>query len=65
MDHSHVELNEAMSHSVQHHPRQMGHGGEFEQNMVHWRREWHTTLVFLPREHHEQYEKAKRYDTRR
>ena len=29
--------------------------------MVHWRREWQTTLVFLP---HEQYERAKRYDTK-
>ena len=27
--------------------------------MIHWRREWQTTSVFLPREHHEQYEKAK------
>ena len=26
--------------------------------MVHWRREWQTTSVFLPREPHEQYEKA-------
>ena len=28
--------------------------------MVHWKREWQTTSVFLPREPHEQYEKAKR-----
>ena len=27
--------------------------------MVHWRREWQTTSVFLPLEPHEQYEKAK------
>ena len=27
--------------------------------MVHWRREWQTTSVFLPREPHEQYEKQK------
>ena len=40
----------------------MGHGGEFWQNMVPWRREWQTTSV-LPWEPHEQYEKAKRYDT--
>ena len=40
--------------------RWMGHAGEFWQNMVHWRREWQTTLVFLPWEPHEQYEKAKR-----
>ena len=28
--------------------------------MVHWRREWQTTSVFLPREPHEQYEKTER-----
>ena len=33
--------------------------------MVHWRREWQTTSVFLPSEPHEQYEKAKRQDTER
>ena len=33
--------------------------------MVHWRREWQITSVFLPWEPHEQYEKAKRYDTER
>ena len=27
--------------------------------MVHWRREWQSTPVFLPGEHHEQYEEAK------
>ena len=43
----------------------MGHGGEFWQNMVHWRREWQTTSVFLPWELYEQYEKAKRWDTER
>ena len=41
------------------HPRQSGHGGEVWQNVVHWRREWQTTSVFLPWEPHEQYEKAK------
>ena len=35
-------------------------GGEFWQCVVHWRREWQTTSVFLPWEPHEQYEKAKR-----
>ena len=30
------------------------------QNVVHWRREWQTTSVFLPWEPHEQYEKAKK-----
>ena len=37
----------------------MGHGGEFWQNEVHWRREWQTTSVFLPWEPHEKYEKTK------
>ena len=27
--------------------------------MVHWRREWQTTSIFLPREPREQYEKEK------
>ena len=40
-------------------PRREGHGGEIWQNVVHWRREWQTTSVFLPWEPHEQYEKAK------
>ena len=40
-------------------PRRAGHGGEIWQNVVHWRREWQTTSVFLPWEHYEQYEKAK------
>ena len=29
------------------------------QNIVHWRREWQSTSVFLPWEPHEQYEKEK------
>ena len=33
--------------------------------MVHCRRKWQTTPVFLPQEPHKQYKKAKRYDTRR
>ena len=49
-----------LSHAVWGHPRQMGHGGEVWQNVVHWRREWQTTSVFLPWEPHEQCEKAKR-----
>ena len=39
--------------------------GEFWQKIVHWRREWQTTSLFLPWEPHEQYEKTKRYDTER
>ena len=38
-------------------PGQLGHGQEFWQNVVHWRREWQTTSVFLLQEPHEQYEK--------
>ena len=48
-----------LSHALWGHPRHAGHGGEVWQNVVHWRREWQTTLVFLPWEPHEQYEKAK------
>ena len=43
----------------------MGHGGEGWQNVIHWRKEWQTTSVFLPWEPHEQYEKAKSFDTER
>ena len=51
-----------MSHDVLGHPRQTGHGGDFWQNMIRWRREWQTASAFLPWEPHEQYEKAKRYN---
>ena len=40
----------------------MGPSGAFWQNVVHWRREWQTTAAFLPREPHEQHEKAKWYN---
>ena len=39
-----------MSHAMQGHPRRTGHCGEFWQNVVHWRRKWQTTSVFLPQE---------------
>ena len=39
--------------------------GEFWKNVVHWRKEWQTTSVFLPWEPHEQYEKEKWKDTER
>ena len=29
--------------------------------VVHWRRQWQTTSIFLPCEPHEEYEKAQRY----
>ena len=48
-----------LSHAMWGHPRRAGHGGEVWQNVVHWRREWQTTSVFLPWEPHAQYEKAK------
>ena len=38
-----AQFNEAMSRTVQGHPRWKGHSGEFRQNVVHWRREWQTT----------------------
>ena len=47
------------SHAVWGHPRWAGHGGEVWQNVIHWRREWQTTSVFLPWEPHGQYEKVK------
>ena len=37
----------------------MLNGGEVWQNVVHWRREWQATSIFLPWEPHKQYEKAK------
>ena len=43
----------------------MGYSEELWQKGVHWRREWQTTSVFMPWEPHEQYEKAKEYDTER
>ena len=49
-----------LSHAMWGHPRWAGHSGEVWQNVVHWRREWQTTSVFLPLEPHEQYEKAKK-----
>ena len=49
-----------LSHAVWGHPRWTGHGGEVWENVLHWRREWQTTSVFLPWEPHEQHEKAKR-----
>ena len=37
----------------------MGHGGQFWQNVVHWRREWQTTSVFFPWELHESMKRQK------
>ena len=52
-----------MSHALQGRLRSCGHGGEFWQNVVHWRRKWQIASEFLPWESHEEYEKAKIYDT--
>ena len=46
-----------LSHAVWGHPKRTGHGGEVWQNVVHWRREWQTTSVFMPWEPHEAYER--------
>ena len=43
----------------QHHLLGFCHGGEFWQNVVHWRRKLQTTSAFLPWYSHEQYEKKK------
>ena len=60
-----VQLKEAMSHAVQGPQRQMDHNEEFLQNVVHWGREWQPIPVFLSREPHESYKKAKTHDTGR
>ena len=60
-----VQLKEAMSHAVQGPQRQMDHNEEFLQNVVHWGREWQPIPVFLSREPHESYKKAKTQDTGR
>ena len=55
-------FNETMTHAMQGHSRWMGHSEEFWQNVVHWRRKWQTTSVFLPWESHKQ---MKRQNDRR
>ena len=61
-----AEFNEAMSLAVQSHLRHTGYSEEFRRTVVPWRRQWQPpTPVFLSREPHELYEKAKRYDTGR
>jgi len=37
-----------LSHAMWGHPRLPARGGEVWQKVVHWRREWQTTSVFLP-----------------
>ena len=48
-----------MSHALRDHPKWTGHGGEFWQNMVHWRRERQTTWVFSPQKPINSIEKKK------
>ena len=49
IDHRTTALSNSMklSHAMCGHPRWTGHGGEVWQNVVHWRREWQTSSVFL------------------
>ena len=55
-----VKLNKAMSRAMQDHPRWTSHSGEFWKKVVHWRRKWQPTPVFLPQEPYEQYKKGKK-----
>ena len=42
----------------------MRHSSEFWQNVIHWRREWQTTPVYLLWEPHKLFKRTKRYDTK-
>ena len=42
-----------MSHAMQGHPTQTGHSEESGQNVIHWRRKWQPTPVFLLQKPHE------------
>ena len=48
-----------MSHATWGHLTTNGHGGEFWQYVVHRRREWQTTSVFLPWEPHDSMKRQK------
>ena len=50
---------------MQGHPRWTGHSRELWQKVIHWKREWQITLLYLPWEPHELYKRPKRYDTKR
>ena len=50
-----------MSHARQGHPRLTDHSEELWENVVHWRKKWQITPVFLPGEPQEQHENAKRW----
>ena len=47
MDHSLVYLSETMRHAMVGHPGWIGHGREFWQNVVHWRREMENLFSIL------------------
>ena len=55
-----IQLSEAMSYAEQGRPRWMGHGEEFWQKVIHWKRKWQPIPVLLPGESHWQYEKKKK-----
>ena len=61
----HNSMNYEPFHVMHGHSRWMGHSEEFWQNVVHCRKERQTTPLLLLWGPHEQYEKAKRYNTRR
>ena len=42
-----AELNEAISHAIQDHPREMGYNEELRYNVTYGRRKWQPTPVFL------------------
>ena len=48
-------------HAMWGYPRWTGHGEEVWQYVAHWRREWQTSLLLLPKEPHEQYEQYEKY----
>ena len=48
-----------LTHAMQGHPRQTSQSREFWQNVIHWRREWQTTLAYLLWEPHELYKRTK------
>ena len=51
--------------ALQGHPRWTGHSREFWWNVIHWRREWHITPLYLPWENRELHKRWKRQHTQR
>ena len=56
-----AKLNGAMSHALYSHPRQKGHSRDFWQNVIHWRREWQSSPVYLLWESQDLHKRTKRY----